>query len=171
MKRRILVIDGHDGSGKTTFAHMLAEHYGFMYVKPFSDSLGDLIAWACKKEDFELANKLAIKSVEKILEENKEKVLVFDRHWLSMFTVLPVEFHKMWDRPITICCWTDPKTTVKRLKNREDDDVSAWNHDKFCSLYRDYANKYNIKLINTTDNDISHNFNEICAYLEDNNYV
>ena len=163
---KILVVDGHDGAGKTTIAKCIAERYGMKYVKPFSDSLGDLIAWAYRQQKFEFANNIALAAIEKQLSDNKGIDLVFDRHWLSMYTVLPEEFHSLWQRPITICCWADVNTTINRLRSRNEFEVNEWNHEYYCEAYKNYAIKYGTMLLNTSENDdLENNMRLVGKYL------
>lgn len=166
-KFEIIVVDGHDGSGKTTISKRIAEEYGMKYVKPFSDSLGDLIAWSYRQCKFEFANNIASAAVEKQLSENKGMGLVFDRHWLSMFTVLPVKFHSLWNRPITICCWADVNTTINRLRTRNENEINEWNHQLYCDLYKRYAEQYGAMLLDTSVNDnVEHNMKLVNDYLK-----
>jgi len=166
-KLKIVVVDGHDGSGKTTIAKCIAEEYGMKYIKPFSESLGDLIAWSYRQNKFEFANDVSLAAVDKQLSENKGMDLVFDRHWLSMFTVLPIEFHSLWKRPITICCWADVNTTISRLRARNETEVNEWNHEYYCDSYKRYAEQYGAMLLNTSDNDdVKHNMKLVKNYLK-----
>ena len=48
-KQQILVLDGHDGAGKTILAHLLADYFRGKYVKPFNNDLGDMIMWLCSR--------------------------------------------------------------------------------------------------------------------------
>ena len=56
---QIIVLDGHDGSGKTTLARLAAETLGGTYVKPFDGTLGDMIMWLSDERRYELADQLA----------------------------------------------------------------------------------------------------------------
>lgn len=61
---KILVLDGHDGAGKTTLAQALAAKIDGKYVKPFNDSLGDMIAWLYKKKNYELTDIVSRTAIE-----------------------------------------------------------------------------------------------------------
>ena len=56
---------GHDGAGKTTLARLAAETLAGTYVKPFDSTFGDMIAWLCEEQRFELADQLARASIQK----------------------------------------------------------------------------------------------------------
>ena len=91
--QEIIVLDGHDGAGKSTIGSLLAERLGGLQVKPYTDSLGDMLSWLWQKSHFELVDELARLAIEKVIEENPgSTLLIFDRHWLSMFTVFTREF-------------------------------------------------------------------------------
>ena len=132
----IIVLDGHDGAGKTTLARLAAATLGGTYVKPFDSTLGDMIAWLCEEQGFELADELSRASIRKIMEEHTESpLLIFDRHWLSMFTLFPVKLRASWfTLPTTILCWTDLETTKARLSTRGEDPGNDAEHEHFISV-------------------------------------
>lgn len=68
--QHIVVIDGHDAAGKTSICKRISELQGYQYIKPFSDTLGDLIAWLIFQKDFSLANRIALRTIEKAITEN-----------------------------------------------------------------------------------------------------
>ncbi|MGE5328640.1 MAG: hypothetical protein ACM3KR_03925 [Deltaproteobacteria bacterium] len=164
----IIAIDGHDGSGKTTIAHLLSKRINAKYIKPFSDSLGDLIAWLHVKGDNKFLNEIAIAAISKQIEENQGvEHLVFDRHWLSIFTILPEEYYNLWiDKPITILCWADVKTVEERLKLRSGNEVDEWCHEYYCKRYKELAEKYGVFIVNTSgDSKPEDRVNEIMKHL------
>ena len=164
----IIALDGHDGAGKTTLAHMLAEHLEGQYVKPYSDSLGDMIAWLYRRNNMELADLLSRTAVEKVIDDNPSpKVLVFDRHWLSMFTVLPQKYHDQW-RPLppTILCWANLETTYRRLIERGESIEKREKHEYFCSLYKELAVTNQIPIVDTSFQSIDKSLDQILKYLD-----
>jgi len=169
----IIALDGHDASGKTTLSKMLATKLNGKYIKPFSDSLGDLIAWSFRNEKLKLANDIALAAVEKEIQLNQEhNYLIFDRHWLTMFTVLPQDFFSQWqDKPTTILCWADVETTNKRLDER-DEPKDQWCNEHYCKLYKDLAEEYGVFTVNTSgDSDIDERLKEILDYLHNQKLV
>jgi thymidylate kinase len=146
-----VVIDGHDGSGKTSIAKGLAKELGGEYVKPFDSSLGKHIAWLWKTRQFELADSVARSAIaHEMLARSKAKILIFDRHWLTMFTVLPEKYYQLWaPLPSTILCWTDPSTTGARLRQRGEK-VDRQNDLLYCRRYRGLALRYEVPILNTT---------------------
>jgi len=149
----IVVIDGHDGAGKTTLATKLAAELNGRYVKPFGGSLGDMIAWLWQRSRFREADALARAALEMAIAESKEdEILVFDRHWLTMYSVLPEEYWPGWEpRPRrTILCWCDVPTTVERLTARGEPAGEISVHAYYCDVYADLARRFQIPIIDTS---------------------
>lgn len=149
---RIIVLDGHDGAGKTTLAFALAEHLGGRNVSPFQDLLGDMIAWLWRRAQYAEADSLARAAIVRTLDINADAdCLVFDRHWLCMFTVLPEQFWSGWfPLPLTILCWADVQTTQRRLSERGEDLGNPQMHQHFCRVYRDIALKFGARILDTS---------------------
>lgn len=150
--QRIVALDGHDGAGKTTLANILANKLNGKYVKPYNDSLGDMIAWTYKNNKYDLTDLFSRTAIEKVYDENKNSdYLIFDRHWLSMFTVLPEKYYINWHNlPKTFLCWADIKTTHKRLLEKGEEILEIDKHEYYCDLYKKLALRYNIDIIDTS---------------------
>jgi hypothetical protein len=151
---RIVAFEGHDGSGKTSIAKQVAERLGATYVKPFDGLLGDHIAWCWRQERFELANEVARSAVERQLQlHERDEFLVFDRHWMTMFTVVPRSMWSDWfPLPPAILCWTTVESTRARLLSRGEVDEALLNtHEHYCRLYREIAGTHGVPILDTTD--------------------
>lgn len=159
----IIVLDGHDGAGKTTLAHRVAASLGGAYVKPFDSTLGDMIAWLCEERRFVLADQLSRASIEKITRERPESsLLVFDRHWLSMFTLFPVELREKWlPLPPSILCWTDLETTRARLSARGEDPGNDAEHEHYIALYRTLAEEFKAPVVDTTGESVEESLSRV----------
>lgn len=135
--QRIIAFDGHDGCGKSTLAGEVARHIGGQVVKPYSDTLGDHIAWLWGKSRFRAADALARASVERMLERaDPDRPIVFDRHWASLYTVLPEEMWPAW-RPLppTIICHADTDVIMERLRQRGESPGEREEHEHYGRLY------------------------------------
>jgi hypothetical protein len=148
--QRMLALDGEDGAGKSVLARRFAEKFGGRYVKPFAGELGDLIAWSWRTGRFSLADEMARAAITRIGEMYPESdLLVFDRHWITMFTVLPGSFHSGWTRIPTVLCWTTPENTVERLTQRgEETDLEMHRH--WCRVFREIAEDGGMPVLDTT---------------------
>lgn len=163
--QQLLAIDGHDGSGKTTLAKLVAKELGGQYVHPFYGQLGDYISWTFRTKRFELTDLVSRSALEHAIEQNSdEQLLVFDRHWMSMFTVLPEEYHNNWmPLPATVLCWTDLQTTILRLVERGED-PSGEKHEFYINAYKGMAIKYEVPIINTTNMSLNDSKKMICEF-------
>jgi thymidylate kinase len=165
----VLVLDGHDAAGKTTLATLLAERTEAHLIRPFEGKLGKLIAWAWGRGEFELADTIARASVRKELASNGDApALVFDRHWLSLFTVLPRSFHERW-RPLppTVLCWADVETTCRRLAERGEDVGDVSEHEHYCAVYLDLAAEHEVPVVDTTSLELERAYDAVAARFEE----
>lgn len=149
----IIAIDGHDASGKTTIAKLLAQEIGGKYIKPYDGNIGDMIVWAYKKKKYSLVDEIALNAIEMNIDKNhNEKYLIFDRHWLSIDTLLHenMTITKI-EKPLTILCWADISTTSYRLKKRNDNLENEWENIYYCRLYKQLAEENRLYIIDTSD--------------------
>ena len=150
--KRVLVLDGHDAAGKTTLARMVADSLGGRYVKPFDGTLGDMIIWLYKQKRFAQVDALSKSSIEKAMLDNSDSsLLVFDRHWMSMFTLFPSCLRERWfPVPFTILCWSDLPTTIKRLSDRGEEAGNLAEHNHFVQYYKEIAEEFAVPIVDTS---------------------
>jgi thymidylate kinase len=165
----IISFDGHDGAGKTTIAKKVAEKLKFKYIKPFESSLGDLIAWSFRNKKYDFTNKISKLAIEKSVSENPNTSLIFDRHWMSMFTVLPEQYYAEWNPlPFTILIWVDWQTTMERLIQKGEKPGSEKEHQYYCDLYLKVADNYGVPVIDTTKHTIDECIDIACGLIDKN---
>jgi hypothetical protein len=163
----IFAVEGHDAAGKSTLAELLADRTGARLVRPFSGALGDLIAWLWGREEFALADEVARASVRKeIMSHVDGRPLIFDRHWMTMFTVLPSKLHDHW-RPLppAALCWTDVDTTCERLRSRGEPVGDRRLHERYCTLYRQIAVDHRVPIVDTTRRTVGESLDELLRHF------
>lgn len=150
------MLDGHDAAGKTTLARLLAERVDAEVIQPFTGTLGDLIAWLWTHERYEEADSLARTALERAYERlGGAPRVVFDRHWLSLFSVLPERLWESWmPPPPTILCWVDTETTCRRLVERGEPVGSRGEHAHYVARYRALARRFRVPLLDTSERTI-----------------
>lgn len=148
----VLVLDGHDGAGKTSIARRLDPEYG-RYAKPFEGTLGDHLAWLASNARWEEVDATARAAVDEIMDRHADALrLIFDRHWLSMFTLLPEAYRVRWyPVPRTIFCWTTLDTTLRRLDRRGEPVGDVTKHRRYVEAYQALAERYRVPVIDTTE--------------------
>jgi thymidylate kinase len=150
-----IVFDGHDGAGKSTFAKLVAQALGGVYVKPFDDSLGDHMSWLWKQGRLAETNALALSAIERAVDLNPEGPRVFDRHWATLFSILPEEFWQPWNPlPITVICHADAATTYRRLQDRGEDPRDLELHERYQRIYSELGARFDALVIDTTSRPI-----------------
>lgn len=164
---QIVVIDGHDGCGKSTLAREVARTIGGTVMKPFGDMLGDHIAWLWQHERFDEADALARASIERVLQQN-QGALVFDRHWATMFTVLPERLWARWgELPRTVLCTADLDVVVSRLLERGEEIGDLAEHAHYLACYSDVITRCDQHfVIDTGKSSVTECLDSICDFLQ-----
>jgi deoxyadenosine/deoxycytidine kinase len=149
-RRKILVLDGHDGTGKTTLAKHIAEELGGIYLCPFSGTAGEIMIWSAKSGESDFVSKLSCKLVEHAIEANDAPILIFDRLWMTVFTLIPEAYWREWmPLPPTMLCWADTDTILSRLRERKEKSHDASYHLMYMQKYKMLAQQFSCPILRT----------------------
>ena len=120
MNPQILVIDGVDGSGKTSIANALALRLNGRYVKAFGGDTGRRIRVLNESGRKAEAEAIARQAARETVSRNSDaSLLIFDRHWLSILAFISEEFAPNWQpHPPTVLLWASLETLQRRLQAR-----------------------------------------------------
>jgi len=169
-KNKIIVLDGHDGSGKTTLSKMLAAHINGIYVRPFGGKNGKVLIESAEKKEYELTIQIGIDSIQQIYNQHTNQTLVFDRHWMTVLSLLPEQLWKKWTiYPPTILCWANLQTTKKRLHQRMEQKFDDEYHQSYLNIYKNLVSHHNSLIIDTNRESIQDSLNTINQWLNNNN--
>ncbi len=166
---KIIAFDGHDGSGKTTLSKMFAEKIDAIYVRPFSGDMGTRLLELAEKKDYDSVSKFGSDTIQNIYTRYKNETLVFDRHWMTVFSLIP---EKYWDDeawsplPKTILCYVDLETTLSRLKNRMEEEFDRDYHNNYLTIYMKLANHFKVDVLRTDQYEISECLNKITDFTK-----
>lgn len=166
--KSIVMLEGHDGAGKTTIAKGVSRKMGYTYyhfydnfdakysIEPLSISEDELIALIKKTLDHILS-----------LDEN----IVLDRGLITPLSVLSKErWHELkdyFDKISVILCYADIDTTIDRLKKRDIDESEQWDNNKWITLNKEIAEYFNLPIIDTTTtNTIEENIDLAIQHFE-----
>lgn len=149
----ILALDGHDGTGKTTLAKNLAEALGGKYIRPYGKPYGPSLLKASEVNNFKKVLRIGREAYAWAIKNHADGCpLVFDRLWVTLFTLLPESFQRDWHiRPPTAVCWIDFDTTLSRIMQRNEEEYPESWHEHYIGLYKALAEKYNCELVNTEE--------------------
>jgi thymidylate kinase len=148
---RLLALEGPDASGKTSIAQALAERLGGRYVKPFDGNIGLLIRWLHERRDYELANRISLAAVTRVVEQNRDVPwLIFDRHWVSVLAFIPREFAPTWmPPPSTIVCLADKAIISGRLAERGEPPEELLASDDIVARFQRLAEEFGLPTLDT----------------------
>jgi len=153
---RVIGLDGHDGSGKTTLARSLAAHLAAEYARPFAGATGAALMRAGEAGDLRETIAIGQEAMARVLARaNPARPLVLDRSWLTVASFCPWdEFASHWSHWVpTILCWADVPTTLERLAQRGDRDrfrPVAW-HRQYLARYEALAKAAGVPIVRTDD--------------------
>ncbi|MBK6699592.1 MAG: hypothetical protein IPG55_06760 [Saprospiraceae bacterium] len=165
----LIAFDGHDGSGKTTLSKMFAEKTDTIYVRPFSGDMGTRLLELAEKKDFDSVSKFGADIINNIYARYKNEILVFDRHWMTVFSLLPEKYwyNEVWlPLPKTILCYVDLRTTLSRLKNRMEEEFDRDYHNNYLAIYMKLGSYFKVDVLRTDQFGISECLNKIIDFTE-----
>lgn len=155
--RRVIAIDGHDGTGKTSVTHELARRFGGRAVRPFNGSLGDQILWLLTNGEFAKGSWLAQSALRRTYAEHSdEPILWADRHWASILVDLPPAYWHAWlPIPETVFLRASVDTIMERHVERGEDPGETAEHQRYHHQFDSLADCFGIDVIDTDKRSVS----------------
>lgn len=163
--KSVFVLDGHDGAGKTTLARMLAQKLNAIYVRPFSGDTGEKLIRLANEEKFSETSNWGLQAIKIMHNAYPDRKLVFDRHWMTVFTLIPQDYWEQWmPLPPTILCWTDVSSTLIRTASRREKQYPEDYHRYYLNAYKKLADQFNCYLLDTSHKKIEESLNELLTW-------
>jgi hypothetical protein len=117
------------------------------------------------QQDFDLAAAIAHKAVQDCFAMATSSIAIFDRHWMTVFSMLPEEYWHSWEPlPPTTLCWADLPTTLERLKNRTQPDDDDFDHPHYLSVYWKLAVTFGCNIVRTDKLDLEESLAAVLAW-------
>jgi hypothetical protein len=148
--RTIVALDGHDGAGKTTLARRLASALGGVHVRPFAGAAGARLV-SLATVDPEAAARFGWDAIAAAEAAAPGDLLVFDRHWMTICSLLPAPCRPAVAMPPTALCWAALAPTLARLAARGDRDgaVPVAEHERYLAIYADLGRRFGCLVLRT----------------------
>jgi dephospho-CoA kinase len=119
-------------------------------------------------EEYELASLIARTACRKEAERYKDApYVIFDRHWMTMFTLIPEEFLDSWfPLPFTVLIEAETQTIVERLNKRNEKvDTPFEVHLDQQQRFREVAERHQVAVINTSSELADTSVNRIISLI------
>jgi thymidylate kinase len=165
----VLAIDGHDGSGKTTLSKLLAEKIGGIYIRPFAGDVGIELIEHFERKDYKNVSRFGLEMIRKQANEYENEILVYDRHWMTVFSLLPESYwnDRIWHPlPATTLCYADLEHTLSRLKKRTEKSYEESYHTHYLGIYDKLALTFEANIVRTDQEDIEHSLIQLTKWYK-----
>ncbi len=168
---RVVALDGHDGVGKTTLAHALAEHAGGVYARPFHGAIGAALLEAGAAGDLDRLIAVGEHAIQTAVDAAAGSPVVLDRGWMTGASLCSSEqftsFAERWRLWMpTVLCWADLETTLVRLSVRDDHTDSPATHRHYLEVYRSLAEWSNSPVLRTDIESLQQCLASLLEWLE-----
>ena len=148
---KIYMVEGYDGSGKTSISKKIAEIIGAKYIHFFSDYGVKYSIEPLSVSDDELVE-MTKKALDNALKDEQD--IVLDRGLITPISALPEErweeFREYFDKIPVVLCYATLKDTMDRLKIREEDESNWYDNKYWIDINLKIAEKFNIPIVNTS---------------------
>ena len=148
---KIYMIEGYDGSGKTTVGKNIAKIIGAKYVHFFSEYDVNYSIEPLSVSEDELVE-MTKNALDKALAEEQD--IVLDRGLITPISALPEdrwdEFKDYFEKIPIVMCYSTVEDTIERLKHREEDESEWYDNKYWIDINLKIAKKFNIPIVNTS---------------------
>lgn len=148
---KIYMIEGYDGSGKTSVAKKIAKIIGARYVHFFSEYGVSYSIEPLSITDDELID-MTKKALDKALADEED--IVLDRGLITPISALPEErwddFKEYFEKIPIVMCYATVEDTIERLKQREEDESTWYDNEYWIDINLKLAQKFNVPIVNTS---------------------
>lgn len=148
---KVYMVEGYDGSGKTSVSKKIAAAIGAKYVHFFSDYGVNYSIEPLSVTEQELVE-MTKRALDKALASEED--IVLDRGLITPISALSEarwdEFEEYFKRIPVVMCYATLEDTIERLKMR-DEDESVWYDNKYwMDINMKIASKFNVPIVNTS---------------------
>ena len=148
---KIYMVEGYDGSGKTSISKKIAEIIGAKYVHFFSEYGVNYSIEPLSVSDDELVE-MTKKALDKALADEQD--IVLDRGLITPISALPEErweeFREYFEKIPVVLCYATLEDTIERLKIREVDESNWYDNEYWIDINLKISEKFNIPIVNTS---------------------
>ena len=148
---KIYMIEGYDGSGKTSVAKKIAKIIGARYVHFFSEYGVKYSIEPLSVSDDELIE-MTKRALDKALADAED--IVLDRGLITPISALPEErwdeFKEYFEKIPIVMCYATLEDTIERLKQRDEDESEWYDNKYWININLKIAEKFNIPIVNTS---------------------
>lgn len=148
---KIYMIEGYDGSGKSSIAKKIAKIISVRYVHFFSEYNVKYDIEPLSITDDELVD-MTKKALDQALKSNED--IVLDRGLITPISALPEErweeFRSYFEQIPVVLCYATLEDTIERLKMRETDESTWYDNAYWIDLNLKIAEKFHVPIVNTS---------------------
>lgn len=148
---KIYLVEGYDGSGKTSISKKIADCIGAKYVHFFDYYGVKYDIEPLTVTDDELVN-MTKKALDKALNEKED--IVLDRGLITPISALPEkrweEFREYFEKIPVVLCYATLEDTIDRLKQRPTDESTWYDNEYWINTNLKIAKKFNVPIVNTS---------------------
>lgn len=165
----VVALDGHDGSGKTRLARLLADAVAGSYQRPFGGRHGVRLLEAADQGDVKRTVALGEAGIRRaIAAAGTRRPVVLDRGWITVASLVDFDdFAPLWECWMpTVVCWADLDTTLARLALRTEVPAPTAIHAHYLKTYWALARRSSSYVLRTDLNTEDECVERLVAWLQ-----
>ena len=148
---KVYMVEGYDGSGKTSISKKISELLNARYVHFFTEYGVKYSIEPLSVTDDELV-KMTKQALDKALASDEN--IILDRGLITPISALPEErweeFREYFEKIPVVLCYATLEDTINRLKQRDEDESIWYDNEYWIDINLKIAKKFNIPIVNTS---------------------